>query len=318
MIEQWRLTIDQCLQHNNDGDADLSLFDLSNYGLLAVEGEESAKFLQGQLTINIDKVTSEQGSIGAFCNPQGRMRSLFVVLPSLNNEGDYWLLLPKEILPHTLTELKKYAPFFKTQLSDQSDQWGIFGLAGAQENSPSQQNAITQWHDGLLYAPYNDAHFVAILPLSSANEYWQKHQEQARFAPYSEWLVHSIQQGVPRLYQSTLDLFLPHYLDLPPLGGVDFDKGCYTGQEVVARMHYKATLKSHLYYFTGESDVTPEPSTPIWADGKKMGDVVCAETQGHQLHVIAVTKDSIEKSSNIQCIDENGPILQCKGKAQSD
>jgi folate-binding protein YgfZ len=172
----------------------------TTYGLLKITGPDAKKFLQGQLTCNLDEVT-EEPRLGAHCNPQGRIISLFRIF--LKDEN-YFLQMPPSMIPIALKALKKYAVFFKVELSDASSEIKI-------SEKINQQN------------------------------------KQAE-----------IENGIAEIYPETSEKFLPHELNLPTLGGVSFNKGCFTGQEIIARMQYRGKLKTRLFSTPISSDTPPQ------------------------------------------------------------
>lgn len=188
-------------------------FTPTQMGLLQISGKDAKKFLQGQLTCNLDEITSTRSLRGAHCNPQGRIISLFTI--SLSGE-DYDLQMPRELVPIALKALQKYAVFFKVSLTDVSE---------------------------TLQPSYLD-------------------KEQA------------IRQGIAEIYPETSGKFLPHELNLPELGAVSFNKGCYTGQEIIARMHYRGKLKNHLYYAKIQTSLPILRGNDIYLQGKSKGSIV--------------------------------------------
>lgn len=166
-----------------------------NSGLLKVSGRDAHKLLQGQLTCDVNDLSPTQPQLGAHCNPQGRIISLFYLF---NYQGDYYLQMPRDMIDIALKALKKYAPFFKVELTDASDESSIIESLGS--------------------------HLPTFL-----------------------------ENGVAMIYPETSGVFLPHEINLPQLNGVSFNKGCYTGQEIIARMHYRGKLKNQLHLATCKS-----------------------------------------------------------------
>jgi hypothetical protein len=204
----------------------------TNSGFLAVAGEEAKKFLQGQLTCNMDDVTSSESHLGAHCNPEGRVISLFRIF--LHND-QYYLHMPRDLVPIAKNALQKYAVFFKVILTDASD-----------------------------------------TPVKT-----------------SEPLM-DISNGIPAIYPETSEKFLPHDLNLPALGAISFNKGCYTGQEIIARMQYRGKLKNHLYQATVRTPLSVARGADIYLEGKSSGNIVDflqIENNYYELLVIARDND---------------------------
>jgi tRNA-modifying protein YgfZ len=208
---------------------------LSHLGLLKVTGIDARKLLQGQLTCNLDELDARQ--LGAHCNPQGRVLSLF----RISAVGDsYYLEMPAEILPTALQALKKYAVFYKVELSDASAELDQISTAAA--------------------------------------------------LSLNEWKTSNIEAGIPAIYAATSGKLLPHEINLPELNAVSFNKGCFTGQEIIARMHYRGQLKKRMYRARVTAKTAPVPGADIYAEQGPAGTVVdsCKETgDSYQVLVVA-------------------------------
>lgn len=197
-------------------EATIDIAKLPEWGVLQAKGEKAASFLQGQITRNIELVTPEQPRLAACCNNKGRVLAIFC-LQQLPNEPDaYYLILPRETLPSLQQHLKKYAMFDRVALTDVSDSLNVYGL----------------WHQGQCQwqlCPTGQPHpFNAASTTEISAEQWQAQR---------------ICAGLPFIYADTVGKFLPHPLNLPHLGLVDFDKGCYTGQEIIARTEFLGKVK---------------------------------------------------------------------------
>jgi tRNA-modifying protein YgfZ len=213
---------------------------LNHYGLLKVSGTDSKKLLQGQVTCHIEEITESQTRMGALCNPQGRVLSLFHVF--YVNEA-YFLLMEKSLLSITQNILKKYAVFYKVQFADVTDDFAIIGA----------QNPSQKMNDALVQIPIGMHRLIIIANKKAA----------ADDATMS-WKQLNIQERIASIYPETSGKFLPHDIHLHELGAISFNKGCFTGQEIIARMHYRGKLKNHLYLAAIESDAAPQPGEDIF------------------------------------------------------
>jgi len=206
----------------------------SALAILQVSGSDAKKFLQGQLTYDIEKVSS-QPALAAHCNPQGRIISLFYLL---QEENIYYLVLPETMLLIAQNFLKKFAVFFKVELS---------------------------------VATINEK-YLSLIP-------WQQR----------------IQHNIPMIYPETSAKFLPHEINLQHLNALSFDKGCYTGQEIIARMHYRGKLKNHLYRMQMAKDVPLAPGLDIYLGERIVGNVVdYMATQKESLCLITTDETSAQ------------------------
>jgi folate-binding protein YgfZ len=202
-------------------------FDLSGLGLLKINGGDSTRFLQGQLSCNVNAIASGSGVMGAHCNSQGRIISLFY---AAKIHDDFYLVMPKNLLPAAMAALKKYAPFFKSELTDASDSYHIIGTLSSTEHASA---------DAQITLPASSNRKILLI---SAEEYSTTNTETQH-----EWQMLDILEGIPTIYAETSAKFLPHDINLPTLNAISFTKGCFTGQEIIARMHYRGKPKKHLY-----------------------------------------------------------------------
>ena len=188
---------------------------------LAISGPDAERFLQGQLTCDMREVNAGLSPLAAHCSPQGRVISLFRLIKHGNT---YYLNLPLDMKEIAEKNFRKYIPFFKASLNDVSDTLQAVGVDAAEYATLDTQ--------GLTIAKVDDTRYIIIGDALSD----VTHNETA-------WHAQDIQAGLPMVYAATSEKFLPHYLNLPVLGGVSFQKGCYTGQEIIARMQYQGKLK---------------------------------------------------------------------------
>lgn len=205
-----------------------SMTTLPNWGLLEITGPDAKTFLQGQITCNMNELSTNKVQLAGHCNLKGRLESLFYIMSSdqLEDFPTYTLMMPRNMISHAIKQFKKYALFSKITLTDRSDTMPLIGVFGKNENPAPP----------LKMFPGNDHRWIMIS------------QDTMTFdATPLQWEVADLQAGFPMIYPETIDTFLPHHLNLDNLGALSFNKGCYLGQEIIARMHYKGNIKKHLY-----------------------------------------------------------------------
>ncbi len=275
------------------------LADLQDRGLLAVQGPDAAKFLQGQLTCDIRELTAGALRRGAHCNIKGRM--LFSLLALQTDEQQILLSLHGGLVNDALAALGKYIVFSKAELRNVTEQWRLLGLAGdgagqlLQEQlgaTPENHSQWQAWGQGLLLR-LDENRYQCWLPREAAAELWQKLAPHCQSGDQLDWSLLEIRAGLGEVRPQTRELFTPQNLNFQLTHGVSFHKGCYTGQEVVARLHYKGKLKRHMYRFAGT--LSPGQSLPEPGDalvhcdtGQAVGQVVlaapaCAQEPGFEL-----------------------------------
>ena len=287
---------------------------LSHEGVLAVRGADASKFLQGQLTCNLNYLSDTQASLGARCTQKGRMQSSFRILL----EGDGVLMaMASELLEPQLADLKKYAVFSKSKLTDESAAWVRFGL----EHGDAALNALGLDLPAVTDSVARQDGLVAIRVSPDRAELWVaanqaaavKQQLAATLAEgeLNQWLLGQIRAGIGQVMAGTRELFIPQMLNLQAIGGVSFKKGCYTGQEIVARMQYLGKLKRRLYRLQLTGDALPEPGAPLFAPShaSAIGEVVIAAQAGQNIELLAVLQAEAAEGGDVHLGSLEGPAL---------
>lgn len=249
--------------------------ELGNYGVIQVSGEDSLKLLQGQLTCDMNDVNDEQASLGGLCNVKGRLHSVFYVMKF---EQAYLLLLPKDTLQHTMDTLSKYAAFFQTELVDASKDYELWGhTQKAQGNNVTDMDVLSVTnHDGIFDIHLNSLFNASIL-ISRKDRAGELVEmlTGTTLADKNAWDYIELQAHLPIFSAASIEKHLPHNIGLPQVGGVSFDKGCYTGQEIVARMHYRGKLKTHSVLTSIDSVVELSELTKVYdSNDKKVGELI--------------------------------------------
>ena len=288
---------------------------LSHEGVLAVRGPDASKFLQGQLTCNLNYLSDSQSSLGARCNQKGRMQSSFRILL----EGDGCLLaMASELLEPQLADLKKYAVFSKAKLTDESANWVRFGLSHADSSLsglglelPQEDGAVVR-ADGLSAVRASSQRAELWVPAERAESLGQQLAAQLPQGELNQWLLGQIRAGLGQVMAQTRELFIPQMLNLQAVGGVSFKKGCYTGQEIVARMQYLGKLKRRLYRLALPSGELPIPGTPLFSPthNSSIGEVVLAAQAQDQVELLAVLQAEAAEDGNLHLGALEGPGLQ--------
>src|SRR5699024_3428596 len=235
-----------------------TIINLSHLQLIEISGPDAAKFLQGQLTVNTLTLPENQYTFAAHCDAQGKVCSIFLLYRQADK---FYCLLPADLIEQQLAELKKYAIFSKVDLHKLT-QVSIIGLAGQESQrllstiipqiANKEQTVIHSDPFTLLYLPYPQPRWIIIAeqqqmpdwPLTVSNQ-------------ITQWQALDIEAGYPLLSSLTSNQFLPQALNLQALNGVDFQKGCYIGQESIARAKYRGINKRVLNYLIGQSEQAP-------------------------------------------------------------
>ncbi|WP_285376015.1 folate-binding protein YgfZ [Pseudomonas sp. lyk4-TYG-107] len=287
---------------------------LSHEGVLAVRGVDAGKFLQGQLTCNINYLSDSQASLGARCTQKGRMQSSFRILL----EGDGVLLaMASELLEPQLADLKKYAVFSKSKLTDESAAWVRFGLehgdaalASLGLNLPGETDGVVR-NAGLIAIRVSPDRAELWVPADQADAIKAKLATALPEGKLNQWLLGQIRAGIGQVMPTTRELFIPQMLNLQAVGGVSFKKGCYTGQEIVARMQYLGKLKRRLYRVQLDASELPEPGTPLFAPSHSsaIGEVVIAARAAEKIELLAVLQAEAAEAGDLHLGALEGPAL---------
>ncbi|WP_025855396.1 folate-binding protein YgfZ [Pseudomonas sp. CHM02] len=296
--------------------ADSAFFcSLSHEGVLAVRGADAAKFLQGQLTCNLNYLSDTQASLGARCTQKGRMQSSFRIL--LQGDG-VLLAMATELLEPQLADLKKYAVFSKSKLTDESAAWVRFGLVNADEaltrlglQLSADTDSVART-DALIAVRVSPGRAELWAPAEQGDTLRSQLAEHLQQAGLNEWLLGQIRAGIGQVMPQTRELFIPQMLNLQAVGGVSFKKGCYTGQEIVARMQYLGKLKRRLYRLSLDAPEMPEPGTPLFSPSHNsaIGEVVMAAKADQTVELLAVLQAEAADSGDVRLGTLEGPGLQ--------
>lgn len=260
------------------------LCDLSQFGILKVTGEDAQAFLQNLLSNDIREVNGNRAQLTSINNAKGRMLASMLVWRS---GDDYLLQLPRALCETIRKKLSTYVLRAKVKISDVSDEIVCIGISGSNALAtlqalyptlPQQAMDVSQ-HDADTVLHRDAQRFQIVSPPQRAMDVWQKLRQAASpvGSPCWDWL--DIRAGIPFVLPATLEAFVPQMLNFEIIGGVNFKKGCYPGQEVVARMHYLGKPKRRMYLAHLESDIAPQAGDELYSaelEGQSCGTVVTA------------------------------------------
>lgn len=266
-----------------DGDI---IVDLSHLALIRAEGAEAATFLQGQLSNDILKLNAGNNQLSAYCDPKGRVLALFRIFV---RDQAYYLQLPAALLPSTLNRLKMFVMRAKLMLGSADRDFIRIGLSGP--NAPRLLGDIipalslgvdeSRQHRGITVLRLSGAfpRFELIADRDTAQRLWLTLSAQASPVGASAWSWLDIAAGLPTILPGTSGEFIPQMLNLDLLAGLSFQKGCYPGQEIVARVQHRGRITHRLYIAHHDSAVRPAPGSPIYGavSEQAIGRVVDAQ-----------------------------------------
>jgi tRNA-modifying protein YgfZ len=232
------------------------LCDLSHLGLLEIGGTDAVTFLQGQVTNDVKLLNGTNVHYTAYCNPKGRMLGLFLAFAHYDH---LHLQLNRELLEPIMKRLKMYVMRSKVEIKDVSEsiiKFGIDGLEASQILASSLAKIPTENYElvtlenaTVLKLPTIAGHsrFEIFTDEANAPVIWNALKTKFQLVEKSHWDWLEIHAGIPDIDIKTQEQFVPQMLNLDILNGINFKKGCYTGQEIVARTHYLGTVKRRTY-----------------------------------------------------------------------
>lgn len=228
---------------------------LTDLGFIAVSGEEAAQFLHNQLTNDVEHLGSAEARLAGYCSPKGRLLATLLMWKTADT---ILLQLPRQILPAVQKRLQMFVLRTKAKLNNASGDYVALGLAG--EAVPS---AVAQWFPALPVASFSkidtEAGTLIRLPdafglpryqwiatVDTAQNAWPALTKVLPPAGTHAWRLTEIHAGIPQITQPTQEQFVPQMVNFELIGGVNFKKGCYPGQEIVARSQYLGKLKRRM------------------------------------------------------------------------
>ncbi|EON91466.1 glycine cleavage T-protein (aminomethyl transferase) [Marinobacter lipolyticus SM19] len=257
---------------------------LEDQRILRITGPGTDKFLQGQFSQNLEDVTPSFSPRAAASTPKGRA---YCLTRMVRDGDDVLLALPEDLTDHITSQLRKYLMLFRGTSMEVVDNGRILGILGdglprqlgediaSQLNTPGDSVVVGQHHlirtqDTADKLPRFELWQLGDLSPAQAEAF-----ESSEQTNQVNWQASEIAAGIARLTPSSLEAYVPQMLNWQHVQGVHFKKGCYTGQEVIARMHFLGQLKKSLFRFSGAGvDTAPECGTAIRVGDKTVGEVV--------------------------------------------
>ncbi|MEN0035932.1 MAG: hypothetical protein AAGC78_02640 [Cellvibrio sp.] len=261
--------------------------------LLLVKGPDASKFLQGQVTCDLRELNNPVTRIGAQCNPKGRILLTFRALQI--DPETIALRIPSTMMEKALSSFGKYIVFSKAKLHDGSDAYQLFGLFGEQ----AKQVAVNFFGDlpaandgwvkkeGSILIQLEENRFECWIPTSESEAFEQSLTITTNPIDENAWQLLDIRAGVADIQPDTFELFTPQEVNYQLINGINFRKGCYTGQEIVARLHYRGKLKRHMYRFELNGNQLP----PL---GSALVNITTQQVCGHLVTAAHAPDNRIE------------------------
>lgn len=313
LATQWQQYLATQTPDNNSTDLHMQLaqsilVNITPFGVLSISGDDAVRFLQGQTTCDMREINSNTSTLGAFCTPKGRV---FANFRALQIAGAFYLHMNEAIVEPTRLALDKYIRFFKATMANENNEWIGFGIAGKEAETilkkyfittPETINSVVEIKSGLIVRlPHHEPRFeIWLTDLTVAIEYWKTLSIELKITSRAAWDALNIRAGLAIITPETIEAFTPHMINYQAVGGISFTKGCYTGQEIVARTHYLGKLKKHLYHLSVHADQLPTSGSSVTQNGQNVGEVVNAVmVDSNTIELLAVIQQQAIDEGNL-------------------
>ena len=295
------------------------LADLSHLGLIRFSGEDAQIFLQGQLSCDVGEIDTTHAHYGSYCNPKGRILASFL----LWNDGDSYLMqLPSELQAAIQKRLSMFVMRAKVSLTDHSAGLIRLGVAGNRAEillteimgaMPAHDLSVIHTDHGTVIRLGLDRFEIITLP-EKASSLWERLSKDAKPVGMNCWSWLDIKAGIPVIMTATQEQFIPQMVNLQSIGGVSFQKGCYPGQEIVARTQYLGKIKRHMYLASIRSSIPVSAGDELFsadmADQSSGMVVNAAPSPEGGFDLMAVIQTSSAEAGLIHWQSLEGPTLE--------
>jgi len=291
---------------------------LGHLGVLQFSGEDAEAFLQGQLSCDVQKVGLRSSAYGAYCSPKGRMLANFLLW---REEAGFCMALSRDIAAAVQRNISRFVLRSKVKVSDASDTIVLAGAAGPQAEAalrglfselPKVPNEVSRRSDAGTVIRLTDGRFVLASVPATTSALVQRLGGALQSVDARAWRWLDIRNGLPLITAATQDRLVPQMANFELIGGVSFDKGCYPGQEVVARTQHLGKLKRRM--FLANVAAAAAAGDDLYSEDlgdQASGMVVNAEASpdgGHDL--LAVVQTASRESSTVHLKSLTGPVLR--------
>jgi len=297
--------------------------ELASLALIRFTGPDARAFLHGQLTCDVEALMPETSTYGSYCTPKGRVLATFLLWRS---GDDYLMQLPRALREPLQKRLSMYILRSRVKAVDATGEWALLGVSGASAGAlarlvagqaPAAAHGVTHGRDGVTVIRLPGERYQLIVPAPNAQAVKEllAHQAEVTDETYWNWL--DIRAGIPLITPETQEAFVPQMANLDLIGGVSFTKGCYPGQEIVARTHYRGTLKQRMYRASLPEGEPPHPGDKLYSP--ETGTQACgvivnaAPAPDGVFDVLAVMQIAVAEGHEVHLRSPDGPELELQG-----
>ena len=300
-----------------------SLCDLSQYSTIVIAGNDASEFMQGQFTNDVNDVTENTSQLSAFCNQKGRMIANFRLFI---NKGNYFLSIKNSLVENSILHLQNYVLRSHVAIQDISEQLVHLGVCG--DNAIKLLSPFINNVSDEIDSVSHNSDYIALRVAGTVPRYeifcsaehaktlWDKVSTQANVVNSSSWDYLNILAGTPFIDQNTSEAFVPQMVNMELINGVSFTKGCFTGQEIVARMHYLGKLKKRTFRVHIATEEKPDTGDKLFAEnaraGQNTGAILLSEKNPESGYDALAVIQIADTESKLFLNNANGPTVTVK------
>ncbi|WP_413517048.1 tRNA-modifying protein YgfZ [Photobacterium phosphoreum] len=283
---------------------DLAVVNLSDWGMVTLVGPDSKSYLQGQLTCDVVSLAAGVSTFAGHCDAKGKLRTIMRVF---HYQDGYGLVQRQSVMANQLPELKKYAVFSKTEITQSAAV--LLGLVGTQTQATIDHHfsgdADVRYNDMATVVKVDNARWLIITSAEHADSMITTLAPTATLTTTELWNLCDIKAAMPRIDNTTELEFIPQAVNLQAVDGISFKKGCYTGQETVARAKYRGINKRAMYIVTGAATQCPQAGDAlersVGENWRKGGTVICGyQYSDNQAVALVVLPNDLDDDSQFR------------------
>jgi tRNA-modifying protein YgfZ len=294
--------------------------ELGSLALIRFTGADARAFLHNQLTCDVEALTPQTSTYGSYCTPKGRMLATFLLWRS---GDDYFMQLPLALREQIQKRLSTFILRSKVKAIDATAEWVSLGVSGRSAaalarlvsgEAPAAIHGVTHGKDAIVVIRLPGERFEFVVPAAKAQSAKELLAHQAEVTDEQYWYWLDIRAGIPMVTAATQEEFVPQMANLDLIGAVSFTKGCYPGQEIVARMHYRGTLKQRMYRASAPEGESPHPGDKLYSPqtgSQSCGMIVNAAPAPDDIFdVLAVMQITAAEGGDVHLGALEGPQLE--------
>ncbi len=294
--------------------------DLSHNALLSVTGDDAAAFLHAQFTNDVAALDPGAAQWNGWCSAKGRLLATFLLA---RRRDEFLVMLPAEIAAPVAKRLAMFVLRSKVKIADVSERFARIGVAGPNGAAliekhwgalPASMTCVEK--DGAIAIALDAERFVALIPAVAAPAFRNLFTAEWQRAGADAWEWHSIQSGMPTILAATQEAFVPQMANFELMGGVSFKKGCYPGQEIVARTQYRGTVKKRMALAHLGGTERPQPGQSVYGAGfgdQAAGTIVnAAPAPGGGFDLLVVAQVESLAQRDLHWNSPDGPRLEIR------